>query len=38
MSSAGLLRARDFSWDKHVEELLQLARQLVETRKQKEHE
>jgi glycosyltransferase involved in cell wall biosynthesis len=38
MSTRGLLRARDFSWDKHVEELLQLARHLVETRKQKEHD
>lgn len=26
----GLLRSRDFSWDKHVEELLRLARRLVE--------
>ena len=38
MSTRGLLRARDFSWDKHVEELLQLARHLAETRKQKEHD
>jgi glycosyltransferase involved in cell wall biosynthesis len=38
MRAAGLLRARDFGWDKHVEELLQLARHLIETRKQKEHD
>jgi glycosyltransferase involved in cell wall biosynthesis len=38
MSTAGLLRAREFSWDEHVEELLQLARHLVETRKQKERD
>lgn len=31
MREAGLLRSRDFSWDKHVEELLQLARRLVES-------
>jgi glycosyltransferase involved in cell wall biosynthesis len=29
MREMGLLRSRDFSWDKHVEELLLLARQLV---------
>jgi glycosyltransferase involved in cell wall biosynthesis len=31
MREAGLLRSQDFSWDKHVEELLRLARRLVET-------
>ena len=30
MREMGLLRSRDFSWDKHVEELLQLARGLAE--------
>jgi hypothetical protein len=30
MRERGLLRSRDFSWDKHVEELLRLARRLVE--------
>jgi glycosyltransferase involved in cell wall biosynthesis len=31
MREAGRLRSRDFSWDKHVEELLGLASRLVET-------
>jgi glycosyltransferase involved in cell wall biosynthesis len=31
LREAGLLRSRDFSWDKHVEELLRLARSLAET-------
>ena len=30
MRELGLLRSRDFSWDKHVEELLRLARRLAE--------
>jgi glycosyltransferase involved in cell wall biosynthesis len=30
MREMGLLRSRDFSWDKHVEELLRLARRLAE--------
>jgi glycosyltransferase involved in cell wall biosynthesis len=30
MRETGLLRSRDFSWDKHVEELLRLARRLAE--------
>jgi glycosyltransferase involved in cell wall biosynthesis len=30
MREIGLLCSRDFSWDKHVEELLLLARQLVD--------
>ncbi len=30
MRETGLLRFRDFSWDKHVEELLRLAHRLVE--------
>jgi glycosyltransferase involved in cell wall biosynthesis len=30
MREKGLLRSRDFSWDKHVEQLLQLARRLLE--------
>jgi glycosyltransferase involved in cell wall biosynthesis len=30
MRDRGLLRSRDFSWDKHVEQLLQLARRLSE--------
>ncbi len=30
MRETGLLRSRDFSWDKHVEQLLQLARRLAE--------
>jgi glycosyltransferase involved in cell wall biosynthesis len=30
MREKGLLRSRDFSWDKHVEELLRLARRLTE--------
>jgi glycosyltransferase involved in cell wall biosynthesis len=30
MREMGLLRSRDFSWDKHVEELLLLARRLAE--------
>ena len=29
MRDMGLLRSRDFSWDKHVEQLLQLARTLT---------
>ena len=29
MRDMGLLRSRDFSWDKHVEQLLQLARRLT---------
>jgi glycosyltransferase involved in cell wall biosynthesis len=31
MREIGLLRSRDFSWDKHVDQLLQLARGLVGT-------
>jgi glycosyltransferase involved in cell wall biosynthesis len=31
MREAGLLRSRNFSWDKHVEELLRLARNLIQT-------
>jgi glycosyltransferase involved in cell wall biosynthesis len=31
MREAGLLRSRNFSWDKHVEELLCLARSLIQT-------
>jgi glycosyltransferase involved in cell wall biosynthesis len=30
MREKGMLRSRDFSWDKHVEELLRLARRLAE--------
>ncbi len=32
MRAAGLLRSRDFSWDKHVEELLLIAHRLANTR------
>jgi glycosyltransferase involved in cell wall biosynthesis len=32
MSECGLRRSRDFSWDKHVEELLRLARSLASQR------
>jgi glycosyltransferase involved in cell wall biosynthesis len=31
MHEMGTARSRDFSWDKHVEELLQLAQRLAET-------
>jgi glycosyltransferase involved in cell wall biosynthesis len=31
MRGAGLLQSRDFSWDKHVEELLRFARSLIRT-------
>jgi glycosyltransferase involved in cell wall biosynthesis len=31
LRAAGLLRSRDFSWDKHVEDLLRLARGLIKT-------
>ncbi len=30
MREKGLVRSQDFSWDKHVDELLALARRLVE--------
>ncbi len=31
MSEKGIVRSRDFSWDKHVDELLGLARRLAKT-------
>jgi glycosyltransferase involved in cell wall biosynthesis len=31
MRALGMARSRDFSWDKHVDELLQLARRLAKT-------
>ncbi len=34
MREKGHLRSRDFSWDKHVDELLQLARRLAENKRQ----